>query len=145
MMQRREFGFELSPTEPSHSLKPTTPPIPESNPQYREPLKSLSPVFSHAYRGSMGRSEGGCRPFQARHADSASEDPSDADNSADAVARGRNARGATSYAKLTEPQAIEIKRRALAGETQAALAREFRVHQCEVSRIKSGKRWGHLK
>lgn len=71
------------------------------------------------------------------------------ENIADMVAKGRQ-RGdhrpgdKCPTAKLSEDQAIEIKRRALAGESQKALAREFGLKQPTVSNIKTGKTWGHL-
>jgi len=64
------------------------------------------------------------------------------------ISRGRrpNCQGERSKRnKLTEAQVHEIKRRALCGEAQAALAREFAINQSIVSRIKSGERWGHIR
>lgn len=55
------------------------------------------------------------------------------------------ARGAAHYkAKLTEAQAIEIKRRRLAGEPLAVLAQEFGVTMALVSGIARGRVWSHL-
>ena len=72
------------------------------------------------------------------------------DNIADMVAKGRQ-RGdhrpgsACPTATLTESQAAEVKRRALAGEKQRALAAEFSIKQATVSNIKTGRTWGHLR
>jgi len=48
---------------------------------------------------------------------------------------------ALSYRKLTLDQAMEIRRRAVNGEKQDALAAEFGVSQSVVSRLKNGKTW----
>jgi len=56
-----------------------------------------------------------------------------------------NARGENNgHAKLTESQALEIKRRALSGERTSDLAAEFGVGLSIVSQIKHGHRWKHL-
>lgn len=47
-------------------------------------------------------------------------------------------------AKLTERQVLEIKKRALAGESRRALGKEFGVNQSLVGAIKLGKRWSYL-
>jgi len=47
--------------------------------------------------------------------------------------------------RLTDAVAIEILQRVIAGETQSSLAREFDIDPSAVSRLVSGKRWGHLK
>jgi DNA invertase Pin-like site-specific DNA recombinase len=44
--------------------------------------------------------------------------------------------------KLTKDQAVELKRRFLAGERSADLATEFNVHRSHVSRIARGANWG---
>ena len=46
--------------------------------------------------------------------------------------------------KLTVEQAAAIKRRAVAGEPVAALAREFGVKPASVSDIKHGRSWRHI-
>lgn len=43
--------------------------------------------------------------------------------------------------KLSADRAAEIRRRALNGESQSALSREFGVAQSVISRIKTGDRW----
>lgn len=48
------------------------------------------------------------------------------------------------HSKLTNAQAVDIRRRALAGESTKALADEFGVGQPIVSQIKHGTRWRHL-
>lgn len=77
-----------------------------------------------------------------------------ADNVRDAMRRGRhkppprkNWRQRTEphhWQRLTEEQAKEIKRRALAGEKQALIARDFGINAKTVSKIKLGQRWPHL-
>ena len=44
--------------------------------------------------------------------------------------------------KLTLNQVLEIKK---SNKTQIILSKEYGVHQVHIGRIKSGKRWGHLK
>jgi predicted DNA-binding protein YlxM (UPF0122 family) len=46
--------------------------------------------------------------------------------------------------KLTKEQVIELYKRAWNNESQSDLAKEFNIKQSVVSRIKTGKRWGHL-
>jgi hypothetical protein len=61
-----------------------------------------------------------------------------ADNHADMVGKGRQAKGfQLPHTKLTSEQIEEIRRRP---ETQAAIAKEFGIHQSHVSRIKSQER-----
>jgi len=43
--------------------------------------------------------------------------------------------------KLAMDDAINIRRRHAAGESQSALAREYGVHPAHVSKIVSGKKW----
>ena len=67
------------------------------------------------------------------------------DNAADKVAKGR-ARAATGAhvwsSKLTVEQVTEIRTRFAAGETnRSALAREFGVHNSQISRLVRGKGW----
>ncbi len=55
-----------------------------------------------------------------------------------------NSRGENSAAaKLTEEQAKEIRRRAIAGERTCDLAAEFGVGSPIISQIKHGTRWRH--
>jgi len=64
-----------------------------------------------------------------------------ADNVADKVAKGRQARGTrTNNAKLTEAQVLAIR-----GDPrpQRAIAAEYGVGQSLVSRIRASKRWQH--
>lgn len=68
------------------------------------------------------------------------------DNMQDRLRRGRwtGNKGEATHHKLTTAQVISIKRRRRAGETCAALAREFGVGQYQISRIATGKRWSHV-
>ncbi|MEN0652424.1 MULTISPECIES: NUMOD4 domain-containing protein [Hyphobacterium] len=50
----------------------------------------------------------------------------------------------SSRAKLTETDVRTIRTRLSAGETCAAIARDFPVSDRCISRIKRGKTWGHL-
>ena len=74
-----------------------------------------------------------------------------ADNAADRDEKGRQSRGERhsvlfrgekcGAARLTESQVIEIKN---SRESNAGMARKFRISAPHVSMIRSGKRWGHL-
>lgn len=85
-----------------------------------------------------------------------------ADNVADMIAKGRQARGnrtgarvhpetvargeRSGAAKLTERDIRRIKERYAKGDiTQQELARQYGVHQSNISVIVSGKAWKHLK
>lgn len=69
---------------------------------------------------------------------------SQADNIADMVAKGRQARGSkNAAAKLTDDQVVEIYVRRNWGEPLEALAREFGVGINAVSRIALGRSWKH--
>lgn len=71
-----------------------------------------------------------------------------ADNLHDAARKGRRrfARGeAASSAKLTAADVAHIKRGIAAGRTQQSLANEFGVTQPNISAIKSGKSWAHIR
>ena len=46
--------------------------------------------------------------------------------------------------KLTAEQAAELRKRALAGERNVDLAKEFPISASEVGRIVSGQRWSTL-
>lgn len=66
-------------------------------------------------------------------------------NSEDRVRHGTDCRGERHpNAKLSDFQALEIRRRAIAGENQRLLAAEFGVTQSLVSEIKNMERWSHL-
>jgi hypothetical protein len=69
-----------------------------------------------------------------------------ADNNADKVSKGRQARGeGSSSAKLTEEQVREILRAHAAGEaTQAELGRRFGVSPEAINGIVRGRHWKHL-
>jgi transcriptional regulator len=82
------------------------------------------------------------------------------ENIADRDAKGRQARGDRHWtrkrprrvspppvrrARLTEAQVRDILERLAAGETQTALAREFKVDQTTLSDIERGKTWAHLR
>lgn len=67
------------------------------------------------------------------------------DNVQDMVSKNRNARGETSYAKLTEEQVIDIRQRHKQREVSCQdLANEYGVSRSEVQLIVSGKRWEHV-
>lgn len=69
-----------------------------------------------------------------------------ASNAADKVLHGTHVRGQRSpNAKITNAQAIEIKRRlATKTETGVALAKEFGVTPHLICRINTGKTWSHI-
>jgi len=48
-------------------------------------------------------------------------------------------------AKLNETKVMDIKTRLLAGEKGIILARKYGVHPVQISRIKKGKTWRHVK
>lgn len=63
------------------------------------------------------------------------------ENTADAVARGRMARGARhGRVKLTEDEVLAIR---LASESYRVLAARFDISTSQVSRIRTKKRWSH--
>ncbi len=65
-----------------------------------------------------------------------------AENSADMVAKGRQARGERHWnAKLTEDDVAEIRRRVASGERQRTLARAFGVSNALVCLIVNGRKW----
>jgi hypothetical protein len=72
-----------------------------------------------------------------------------AENTADKVAKGRQARGHSIWrrrtvrggAKLSEADIIAIR---ASTETQRACAKRFGISNQQISRIKAGKRWAHL-
>lgn len=68
-----------------------------------------------------------------------------ADNVADCVAKGRNSRGEGRWnTRLTSADVAEMRRRHASGESQAALAKSFRVSQPTVSVIVRRKTWRHV-
>jgi HNH endonuclease len=68
-----------------------------------------------------------------------------ADNSADRNRKRRQASGVRNgRAKLTMDQARDIKRRALAGQSMCALAREYGLDSSTVQDLVSGKNWAGL-
>lgn len=71
------------------------------------------------------------------------------ENMADMYAKGRNTRGATARAKLTEAQAIEIKRtyryeKSRKWSNAKELAARYGVSPAAISHIASGRTWRHL-
>lgn len=67
------------------------------------------------------------------------------ENGADSVANGRSVRGERiNTAKLTEAAVLEIRYRAVNGETNLALAAEFGVPDTAISQIVRGKNWKHV-
>lgn len=47
-------------------------------------------------------------------------------------------------AKLTDADVLEIRARLRAGNTCVAIARDFKVHYTQISRIKNRRKWAHL-
>lgn len=62
----------------------------------------------------------------------------------DMVSKGRNRHGINIIAKITEHQAIEIFRRAHAGEKYKPMMDEFGISDSQISNIKLGRKWGHV-
>lgn len=57
----------------------------------------------------------------------------------------RHGRGeAASYVKLTNEQVLEIRARALIGENQTQIGKDFGIGQSHVSNIKNRKIWSHI-
>lgn len=68
-----------------------------------------------------------------------------ADNMRDMAERGRSTRGEQhNMCKLTEANVREIREMAASGQTQSSIAERFGVTQPQISRIVTGRRWGHL-
>ena len=68
-----------------------------------------------------------------------------ADNSHDAVERGRTARGERGgTSKFTEEDVHEIRRLWRSGVRQVELARRYNVTQPAISAVCTGKNWGHV-
>jgi hypothetical protein len=68
---------------------------------------------------------------------------SDAENKADKMTKGRQARGAShGRAKLTEDDVLEI--RAARDSTLRELATKYGVCEYQISYVRSGKRWSHI-
>ena len=86
--------------------------------------------------------EGG--PLDNRVANLSYGTPSE-NNGADRLRDGTLPRGARNgSSKLTEEQALEIKRRSLDGESRASLGREFGVRAETISHIALGRIWAWL-
>jgi hypothetical protein len=67
-----------------------------------------------------------------------------AQNSQDAVSRGRHAHGETVYAKLTENDVIDIRTLLAFGARNGDLARAFGVSRGSITMIVNRSRWVHL-
>lgn len=68
-----------------------------------------------------------------------------ADNCADKVSKGRQARGDTGgNSRLKSSQVLEIRRLFDGGYFNAEIARIYGVSSMCISRIRSGKTWGHV-
>lgn len=68
-----------------------------------------------------------------------------AENSADMCAKGRQARGsAVTLSKLTEDQVREIRKRFAAVESSAAIARTYGVYTSTIWSIRRGRTWFHV-
>jgi hypothetical protein len=96
------------------------------------------------------------RPLDGLHALHRCDNPScvnprhlfagtNAENSADKVAKGRQMTGRTSpRAVLTESIVLEMRRRAAGGESAAALGREFGVNGKGAHSAIYGRTWKHV-
>lgn len=70
---------------------------------------------------------------------------SQAENIADMVVKGRQARGERNHrAKLTEVEVLEIRRRMSQGASGPELARQFGVSHGVIYGIKNGRIWTHV-
>jgi hypothetical protein len=79
-----------------------------------------------------------CNPAHLR-------DATHAENMADMAARGRSPRGErNAWARLTEDDVREIRRRCTAGEPQRVVAADFGVIRQAVQLIVARKRWAHV-
>lgn len=68
------------------------------------------------------------------------------DNHDDMKAKGRHTFGEkNTQAKLDEVQVQQIKTMLSLGVPQTKIGAAFGVHQVQISRIKTGKRWSHVK
>ena len=68
-----------------------------------------------------------------------------ADNRADMVAKGRQARGVDQKLhKLTEDQVLEVRRLVAGGMTHVDVASIYGVHRSNVGYICQGKTWRHI-
>lgn len=67
------------------------------------------------------------------------------ENASDRVRHGTHGIGERNpFAKLTEAEVREIRRRALAGEVSRVIARDFACDARNVRSIKTGRTWAHL-
>lgn len=67
------------------------------------------------------------------------------ENKADELETGHRMRGEKHHnCKLTEPEVIEIYNRAITGENQRTIAREFGIRNSNVSMIKRKQAWQHI-
>lgn len=70
-----------------------------------------------------------------------------ADNMRDMFSRGRRTAAAGEKAanvKITERQAMEIKKRCAAGESDALVAKDYPISTGQIRQIRLGKSWRHL-
>ncbi len=68
-----------------------------------------------------------------------------ADNHADMVSKGRNAKGERSgLAKVTAADVIKIRRLRAEGHTLKVIGAKFGIHLAQVRNITSGKHWRHV-
>ena len=68
-----------------------------------------------------------------------------AENTADKMAKGRHIKGEThTSAVLTEQDVLDIRRRYAAGETQVSLAAEYGRNQGHISKITRRAIWTHI-
>lgn len=104
-----------------------------------ETIYGVAPTDEHEAAHSCGRGDQGC--VTKRHLRWATAK----ENAADKIAHGTTNRGERSpTAKITEKQALEIRRLCRKGVSQADMARRFKVYRSTISRIVSGDRWSWL-
>jgi hypothetical protein len=60
--------------------------------------------------------------------------------------RGNKVKGSLHHSsKLTEDQVLSIKKRIASGEKQCNIAKEFGIANCQITYIKNGRNWKHVK
>lgn len=70
------------------------------------------------------------------------------DNMRDMLDRGRNRQPKgvrNAKAKLSESAVAEIRGRIAAGEAHRSIARDYGINASQISRINTGKTWGHVR
>lgn len=117
-------------------------------PSGKQATRRVSRLVCRAFHGAP--------PFEGAQASHLSGDKTDnrpdnlawesaKQNCARKVAHGTQQTGARNgNARLTREQVVQVFVRVYAGESQAALAREFGVDNSTVNNIKSGRTWTHV-